>query len=354
MTKTTKTTFRLLIILAAACLLAAPLAAWATDAAPPAPKDGVAMPKFLRAKVYFGKGTAGDGVAEALLRGIRQTYPGINIRTIPGGSKAAVERVLANEADMGVGLATFSYKSWLGKPPFKKANTTGDRFLWQIPVGLKMTWVVLADSKIRSVKDLADKRINCAAPGTGANMSMIPGLLSADGLSYGKIKKNGGFIHAGPMATAMEMLVSGQLDAVMVSEPHPSKTLNRYALTHKLRLIPLTPAESAAACDPETGNLAYMPSVIEASMYDWLDRDVPAMATMMAVNCRADLPADVVYNLMAATWGAWKTWGNIHPAFKGVDFPVEATKSTPVPYHPGAEAFWKDWGFKLSTPLVNK
>lgn len=345
---------KLAILLTAALILAQPLAALATDAPPPAPKEGVEMPKFLRAKVYFGKGTAGDSVAEALLRGIRQTYPKINIRTIPGGSKAAVERILANEADMGVGLATFSYKSWLGKPPFKKANTEGDRFLFQIPVGLKMTWVVKADSDIKSVKDLANKRINCAAPGTGANMSMIPGLLGADGLSYDKIKANGGFVHAGPMAAAMEMLVSGQLDAVMISEPHPSKTLNRYALTHKLRIIPLTEAECAAACNPETGNLAYLPSVIKAGTYDWLKEDIPAMATMMSVNCRAALPKDVVYNLMAATWGAWKTWGNIHPAFKGVDFPVEATKTTPVPYHPGAEAFYKDWGLKLSTPLVLK
>ena len=83
------------------------------------------MPKFLRVKVYFGKGTAGDSVAEALLRGIRKTYPKINIRTIPGGSKAAVERVLANEADLGVGLPSFSYASWLGLKPFKKGQHQG-------------------------------------------------------------------------------------------------------------------------------------------------------------------------------------------------------------------------------------
>ena len=74
---------------------------WGKEGPAPAPKAGVKMPKFLRVKVYFGKGTAGDSVAEALLRGIRKTYPKINVRTIPGGSKAAVERVLANEAGFG-------------------------------------------------------------------------------------------------------------------------------------------------------------------------------------------------------------------------------------------------------------
>ena len=327
---------------------------WATDTPPPAPKAGVEMPKFLRVKVYFGKGTAGDSVAEALLRGIRKTYSKINIRTIPGGSKAAVERVLANEADLGVGLPSFSYASWLGLKPFKKANTKDERWFWQIPVGLKITWVVMADSDIKSVKDLAGKRINCAAPGTGANMSMLPGALAGAGLSYEKIKEQGGFIHVGPMAPAMEMLVSGQLDAVAVTEPQPSKTLERYALTHKFRLLPMTEKELATACDPKTGNLSYSPAVIKAGTYPWLKEDIPAAAAMMSVDCRAELPDDVTYNLMAATWGCWKTWGNIHPSFKGVDFPKEATKTCPIPYHPGVAKFWKDWGLTLPTPLVFK
>ena len=346
----------LLTVFISLCLILGPgLGAMAqTKAPPPKPKPGVEMPKFLRAKVYFGKGTAGDSVAESLLRGIRETYPKINIRTIPGGSKAAVERILAGEADLGVGLATFSYKSWLGEKPFTKPETQKDAWLWQMPVGLKMTWVVMADSDIKCVKDLANKRINCAAPGTGANMSMIPGILAADGLSYDKIKQNGGFVHSGPMSTAMEMLVSGQLDAVMVSEPHPSKTLNRFALTHKLRLLPLTPAEQKSACDPKTGNLAYQAAIIQAGTYAWQKKDIPAMATMMGLNCRRELPKDVVYNLMAASWGGWHKWQNLHPSFKGVDFPSLAITFIPIPLHPGAEEFWRDWGMKIPTPLVEK
>ena len=114
----------------------------------PTPKAGVEMPRFLRVKVYFGKGTAGDSVVEAFLRGIRKMYPKINLRLIPGGSKAAIDRILANEADFGIGLGNFSYASWLGKKPFKKANTTDERFVYQIPAGIRMTWVVLASSDI--------------------------------------------------------------------------------------------------------------------------------------------------------------------------------------------------------------
>lgn len=318
----------------------------------PTPKAGVEMPKFMRVKVYFGKGTAGDSVVEAFMRGIRTMYPKINLRLIPGGSKAAVDRILANEADFGIGLGNFSYASWLGKKPFKKANTTAERFVYQIPCGLRITWVVRAGSDIHSVKDLDGKRINCAAPGTGANMSMIPGVLAGAGLSYESIKKNGGFIHVGPMGPAMDLLVSGQLDAVAVTEPQPSKSLNRYSLTHKLRLIPMTPQEQASGSHPETGNLAYGPISVPAGMYSWLTKDVPALGAMMSTNCRAALPKDVVYNLLCGTWSAWETWESIHPSFKGVDFPAEAMKSTPVPFHPGAEEFFKKWGFSLPTPLV--
>lgn len=318
----------------------------------PTPKTGVKMPRFLRVKVYYGKGTAGDSVAEAFLRGIRRVYPKINLRLIPGGSKAAVDRILANEVDFGVGLASFSYANWLGIKPFKKANTTDERFVFQIPCGLKITWVVLENSHIHSIKDLDGKRINCAGVGTGANMSMIPGVLAADGLSYEIIRQHGGFIHVGPMASAMEMLVSGQLDAVAVTEPHPSKSLNRYSLTHKLRLIPLTPKEQAFGSSPKTGNLSYAPTTIQANTYPWLKKDIPALGAMMSISCRTALPKDVVYNLLCATWSVWETWKNIHPSFKGINFPVEAIKSTPIPLHPGAEEFFKKWGFSIPKPLV--
>jgi len=320
----------------------------------PAMKAGVEMPKGLRVKVYFGKGTAGDSVAEANMRGIRNTYPKINLRLIPGGSKAAVDRILANEVDVGIGMGNFSYASWLGKKPFRKANTADERFLFQIPAGLRITWVVLADSNIHSVKDFDGKKINCAAPGTGANMLMIPGVLAGAGLSYDLIKKHGGFIHVGPMGPAMELLVSGQLDAVAVTESQPSKSINRYSITHNLRFVSLTPKEQASGAHPETGNLSYLPTTIPAGMYPWLKKDIGAMGAMMSVSVRADLPKDVVYNLLSATWSDWKTWQTIHPSFKGIDFPTEAMKSTPIPFHPGAEEFFKNWGFTLPTPLVFK
>jgi hypothetical protein len=150
----------------------------------------------------------------------------------------------------------------------------------------------------------------------------------------------------------MELLVSGQLDAVAVTEPQPSKSLNQYALTHKLRLIPMTPKEQASGMDPETGNLSYNPTTIPAGMYPWLKEDVPALGAMMSTNCRAALLKDVVYNLLCGTWSVWETWESIHPSFKGVDFPAEAMRSTPVPFHPGAEEFFKAWGLSLPTPLV--
>ena len=86
--------------------------------------------------------------------------------------------------------------------------------------------------------------------------------------------------------------------------------------------------------------------------YPWLKEDVPALGAMMSTNSRAALPKDLVYNLLCGTWSVWETWETIHPAFKGIDFPTEAMKSTPVPFHPGAEEFFKKWGFSLPAPLA--
>lgn len=327
------------------------------EPAPP-PKEGVQMPEFMVFKGGFGTGLQLDLDTEAVTRGIREVYPKINIRIMPGGSKEGTDRVASGECDMGVAGPDYPFWFWTGdsRGGYKEPNPEKLYCLFNLPSGMKLTWVVNAKSDIYTVADLKDKRINVAGPGTAAESTYFPGVLKAEGLSYDIIESNGGLIHRGNMSDAMEMLAAGQLDAVATSQPHPSSIIEEFSITRDARLIPLTDEQLAQALDPVTGTIGYLPTVISAEQYDWLNEDVKAGGMVDTITVSADMPNDVVYNLLCAIWGndMYKTWGEIHPSMKGIEYLENSLTGLGVPLHPGAVEFWENWGFEIPKSQVEK
>lgn len=317
----------------------------------PLPKEGVEMPRFLVFKGGFGTGLQLDLDTEATLKGIREIYPDINIRIMPGGSKEGVDRVAAEECDMGVAGPDYPYWYWVGdmRGGYTEPNPEKVYCIFNIPSGMKLTWVVNEKSDIYTVADLKDKRINVAGPGTAAESTYFPGILKAEGLSYDIIESNGGLIHRGNMQDAMEMLSAGQLDAVATSQPHPSALLEEYSITRNARLISLTDGQLEEALNPITGTIGYVPGVISKSEYEWLSEDIKAGNMVDTVTVSVDMPNDVVYNFLCAIWGndMYKEWGNIHPSMKNIEYLDKALEGLGSPLHPGAIEFWEDWGFEI-------
>lgn len=317
----------------------------------PDPKEGVEMPRFIVFKGGFGTGLQLDLDTEAVTRGIRKVYPDINIRIMPGGSKAGTERVASGECDMGVAGPDYPYWFTVGDSRGGYKEPTPDKLycLFNLPSGMKLTWVVDGDSDIKTVADLKDKRINVAGPGTAAEACFFPGILKAEGLSYEDIEKNGGLIHRGNMSGAMEMLAAGQLDAVAVSQPHPSALVQEYCITHDARFISFTNKQLEMATNAKTGSIGYLPGAIPSEHYDWLKEDVKTGWMLDTITVSADMPDDVVYNLLCAIWGEdrYKQWGDIHPSMKGIQYLDEALTGLPIPLHPGAVQFWEDWGVEI-------
>ena len=89
----------------------------------------------------------------------------------------------------------------------------------------------------------------------------------------------------------------------------------------------------------------YLPMTIPAGTYRGIDKDVKTVGMAALWACRQDLSEDVVYKIVKSMYSkqGLTYLGKVHPAGKGIKL-ENAAKWAPIPFHPGAEKFFKEAG----------
>ena len=138
------------------------------------------------------------------------------------------------------------------------------------------------------------------------------------------------------------MMTDGHVDAAIVYGGIPTSAVSTLVASNTdFRLLALTE-------DMQKDIIAqysyFQPVTIPAAMYS-RESDALTIGTPNIVICSADLPEDVVYNIMKLFFtdeNLSKIQGS-HPSAKGLTIEKAATL-TSIPLHPGAEKFFKEKG----------
>ncbi len=196
-------------------------------------------------------------------------------------------------------------------------------------------FVVPADSDATSIADLAGARVALGEEGSGT-LVVAESALGAFGLSRDDLEP----VFVKPDA-AVDMLVSGDLDAFVLVAGAPVRAIDDLARRLPVRLLPINDAPAATLI----AELPYFTSaVIESGTY----QGVPSVETigvgaLLAVSAEVD--ADTVYGITAALWHP-TTLGllaNGHP--RGGDIQLEtALRGLAIPLHEGALRYYQEVG----------
>jgi TRAP transporter TAXI family solute receptor len=92
-------------------------------------------------------------------------------------------------------------------------------------------------------------------------------------------------------------------------------------------------------------------SKIAAGVYRFLDRDYVTVGLYNFVVCRADLPDDLVYQLVKAVFEGQPRLQKAH-LVASETIPQNAMKNTFLPFHPGAIRYYREIGIKIPDALV--
>jgi len=274
----------------------------------------------------------GGGMAEYITKHIE----GIRCTAITsGGIDENFRRLDTEKTDIALASTSDSHMAFNGQAPYKKKynkmRNMGILFSnWGEPYTLKK-------SGIKTYLDLKGKTVCGAAPG-GSMYKFLYDFVRVHGLDPEKDMKTV-FL---PTRAAIDAIKTGRIDAAMQIAAIPTADITEVSLTHNVEIIRFAPGmrEKLMKEKPK-----YMPMVIPAGTYRGINEDVETVGVAAIWVCRQDLSEDIVYKIVKSFYSpeGLEYIGKVHAAGKKIKLENAANWSS-IPFHPGAEKFFREVG----------
>jgi TRAP transporter TAXI family solute receptor len=240
---------------------------------------------------------------------------------------------------LGLVIAGIAFEGWNGTGAW-----THDQKLRSMRALVPMydapiTMVALKSSGIRSLTDMAGKRV---APGPPSSAGGIYAKKFFDLLDIQATWRYGAFE---TLSTDMQ---SGLVDALISTIAPPAPILTKLDQTGEIRFVPMSADEITKLC---TAMPELSPSVVPAGTYPSMTTDYTTVGFFNFVVASKDLPDDLVYAIVKAFYANYDGLVKAVPAAR--ESVAENAKSIPViPFHPGALRYYRELGVEIPAGLV--
>lgn len=248
-----------------------------------------------------------------------------NVNAINGGAMEAgfSQSDVAYWAQTGTGL-------WEGQPAVENLRLIANLY----PESIHL--VARADAGIASVADLAGKRVSLDEPGSGTLVDAKI-ILEAFGLSEADITPE--YLKPDQAADRMR---DGAMDAFFFVGGYPAGAIAELASQHEVVMVPLAGPEVDALLDTYD---FFATDLLPAGTYDGQDADVATVSVGAQLVTSADQPEELIYAITQAIYneGTQSLFAAGHA--KGAQITLDnATAGAGIPFHPGAERFYREAG----------
>jgi TRAP transporter TAXI family solute receptor len=253
-----------------------------------------------------------------------------------GGSIANINAIAAGDMDMGVAQSDWQYHAFNGTSEFEGKGVDKLRSVFSVH-GEPFTVVARQDAGIKTFEDLKGKRVNVGNPGSGqlATMNVV---LDAMGWSMGD------FALASELKPAEQAAALGdnKVDAIIYTVGHPNGSIQEATSTVEANLVIV---DNEAIDKLVSENPYYAKATIPGGMYAGTDADVATFGVKATFVTSADVPDDVVYEVVKAVFDNFDRFKGLHPAFANLQEADMISDGLSAPLHPGAEKYYKERGW---------
>ena len=303
------------------------------------------MPAFLfaqeRKRVSVATGGMG-GVYFVMGGGIA------SLITKYGGAEAAAEvtaasvdnckLIAAKKADIGFVMGDTGYDAFKGTGNFK-GKPLPMRTLTVLYPNL-MHVVTLEGKGIKKVADFKGKRVSTGAPGSGTEVKALR-VLEAAGLNPDKdIKKD----RLGVSESA-GALKDGKIDGFFWDGGVPTSSVLDLAASPGVKMV-LIPHDDLIPIMIQKYGPVYYKSIIPKGVYSGIAYDTPVAAVGNLLMCNQEMDEKLAYTMLKAIYDHLPELIAIHKEASSIN-PKEGASSKAVPYHKGAQKFFKEKGLDV-------
>ena len=253
-----------------------------------------------------------------------------------GGSIANINAIAAGDMDMGVAQSDWQYHAYNGTSKFEGNTVAKLRAVFSVH-GEPFTVIARADAGISSFDDLKGKRVNVGNPGSG-QLATMEVVLDAKGWSMSD------FSLASELKPAEQAAALGdnKVDAIIYTVGHPNGSIQEATSTVEAKLVPVT---GEAIDKLVNDNPFYAKATIPGGMYPGTPDDVDTFGVKATFVTSADVPDDVVYQVVKAVFDNFDRFKGLHPAFANLKEEDMISAGLSAPLHPGAVKYYKERGW---------
>ena len=256
----------------------------------------------------------------------------VAIAVSTNASVANVNAIDAGQLDAGLAGAQSVAQGYNGEGKFEGSPKKNIRMIANLyPEDMHL--VTPKGVTLSSLNDLSGKKVGVAAAGSGTQVS-VRMILNKWGIKAEE--------HELGLGQSTQRLADGQLDAFFYAGGTPFAALIQLGSTKGFELY-----KFSAEDQKEINKIIpyYIESDIPAGTYESISYDVPTVAVSGQLITGKDQPDDLVYQITKALWNdnTRKLLDKGHAKGKVITL-ENATKGVLIPYHPGAEKYYKEIG----------
>lgn len=322
---------RFMGLIFAACLLAVAASTGVLAANPDWPKSltlGTASP----GGVYY---VYGDALAQILTEKL-----GVAVNPLPTqGPVHNVKLLDSGGAQLGFITMGVGLQGWNGTGDWTSGKSFRNMRALFPMYDTPFQAVVLRRSGIATVAQL-DKKRAFVGPKAGTGGTYIPDIMKLLGISAE--------MNYGSFDVAAAELLAGRADTILTLTGAPVPAVLDAEAKEPVAFLELSPEQIDAIrkAMPE-----FSPSKIVAGTYHGLEKDYVTIGVYNFAIGRADLPDDLVYQLVKAVFESLPRLVKASPAASDT-LPQNVVKNTFLPFHPGAVRYYREIGISIPEALV--
>ena len=245
--------------------------------------------------------------------------------------------------DAGVVQSDLQYQAYYGTGHFANDLPRKNlRTLFSLHTEV-FTIAARADSGIKTLDDLVNKRVNIGNPGSGQRATMEV-IMKAKGWDKNTFKL-ASELKASEQAQAV---CDNKIDAMIFASGHPNGAIQEVTTSCDTVIVEVSGPEIKEIVDNHS---YYAYAVIPGGMYVGNNEDVNSFGVKATLLTTAEVSDNIAYEVVKAVFDNFDSFKNLHPVFQTLTKEDLIYGGNTAPLHPGAEKYYREKGL---LPLANK